>query len=1011
MAITKLQQRENSTNRMLQAAFDEFSLKGYSGARVTEIAKMSDVSPGLLGQRFGGKEELFNMVVRDWALGFLDELMDAQSAEEVFRRTVDIVKTAALEKNTRFRMGYSLFSNRDVPKSTIDMLRDEFTKTPMFRMIKESIEAGALVSGDPCSVMYTFVRSTASVSGAFLDSKVPLPDDDYFIQLIGFRNKNGELAAVTRDQKIRKVSSILSSEYTALYYVDLKTFQFEVYSMDERIKGDTGKLVSKIRQGASAFESFVDTSVCPEDRPMMLEVLSSIRQKLAKSKSFSCYFRRNYGGEYLYTEMKVVKMDALDDEPTAVALAFAEKDAQYREEQRLQEISERNSRIIKTFATEYSSVFYVNVADRKFSMYANNSDANPIYRRLQEFEGMDVNEVFGQVLNSKVYTADRERFLHEANFDVIVEKLQKKKSLDVVFRVLTPIGMEYRKLRFIKTDDVLEPPTAVVMALVSANSEIIGDFINERLLDEYASIFFADLENNYITAYKQSTAMAVGRFIAGPYDKVVEAFAKEVEPEDADIWNQIANPKECQKFLENQDFREIVYRVNSLELPWRRGILRVVERNQDGVPITIIVSFMAIDKSAADKMELNAKIAEQKQELEVQHELLLEARAIAEAANQAKTTFLFNMSHDIRTPMNAIKGYSTLAQKHLNDADRVKDCLQKIDLSGKHLEQLINDVLDMSRIESGQVAIEQKALHIPTHVTEVINICRASAEEHGINMHTSTDGVISPVVYADEVHLKQIWINILGNAIKFSHSGEDVYFFVREEVNPIPGFSNFIFMIRDHGIGMKPEFLEHIYDTFSREKNTTMSGVEGTGLGMSIVHKLVDLMDGTIDIESEVGVGTTVTVKFTFKVMANEDSVEKKEAKPHVDNLKGTRILIVEDNEMNREIVCELLEEEGIAIDEAEDGDIAISKLLASPPDTYDAILMDIQMPRMNGYEATKKIRSFENRRLSEIPIVAMTANAFEKDRKMSAEAGMNGHVAKPIDLAKVLSELSRVIR
>ncbi|MCQ2421807.1 MAG: response regulator [Lachnospiraceae bacterium] len=1010
MATTKLQQRENSTARMLHAAMIEFAQKGFSGARVTEIARLSDVSPGLLAQRFGGKEELFLEVVQDLIDFFLEELKDVTSAEDVFRYTVNLLKTEAInDKELRFGMGISLFSTRDVPAKAMEMMREQFMKSNMYQMLQDSIDAGLLVNSDPCTIMYTFIRSTALICRSFYDSNVPIPEDDYFIQLIGFRNKNGELAAVTREQKIRTVSDILTSEYTALYYVDLKTFQFELYSMNDRIKGDTGKLVTKVRQGASAFELFVDASVYPEDKPMMMEILSSIRHKLMHKKSFSCYFRRAYENEYLYTEMKIVKIDDQDSDPTAVVVAFAEKDKQYREEKRLQAATERNAKIIQTLATEYSAVFYVNVSDRQVVSYTKNPESNHVVMVADENNGMDIDEVFGRMVNQFVYTADRERILQEGRFDNVLEKLRKRKSIDIVFRVLVPTGMEYRKLRFIKADDINEEPTAVSVALVSANNEIIGDFINERLLDEYASVYFADLENNYITAYKQSTSMPVGRFIAGPYDQVVESFAKEVDEEDFNTMMQIASPRKCQQFLAEEDFREIVYRISHLEHPWRRAILRVVER-KDGVPATIIVTFMGIDHMAADQMELNAKIAEQKKELELQHHLLVEARSIAESASQAKTDFLFNMSHDIRTPMNAIKGYSTLALSHLSDTERVEDCLNKIAISSTHLEQLLDDVLDMSKIESNQVVIDPKPVNISEYCDRILDICRVCAENKQITLHCSADGVSHPLAYVDDFHVRQVLINVLNNAIKYSEANSDIFFIVSEEAGSAPGFGNYTFMIRDHGIGMTKEFLPHIFDAFAREKNTTLSGVEGTGLGMAIVHKLVDLMDGTIQIDSEVGVGTTVQVTLPFRIQAEDVKPMVTERAGDVERLKGRRILVVEDNVMNREIIGDLLQDAGLLTEEAEDGDIAVSKVCSSQPGTYDAILMDIQMPRMNGYEATKKIRELEKTSLSNIPIIAMTAHAFDEDKKRSAECGMNGHLAKPIDINKVLQILAKVI-
>ncbi len=403
---------------------------------------------------------------------------------------------------------------------------------------------------------------------------------------------------------------------------------------------------------------------------------------------------------------------------------------------------------------------------------------------------------------------------------------------------------------------------------------------------------------------------------------------------------------------------------------------------------------------------------DEKTRYEMQRNLLLdEARARAESANNAKSTFLFNMSHDIRTPMNAILGFTNLARKKVRtDPETTDDYLSKVELSSNHLLKLINDVLDMARIESGKVTIEEKDATIHGCGDAILTMTSSLAEQRNIALSVDYKDIEHEYIFADILHLDQVTLNIVGNAIKYTNPGGKVEIVVSEKPSRDIGYANYVITCADNGIGMSPDFLKHIFESFERERSATESGVEGAGLGMSITKRLVDMMGGSIEIESELGVGTTVTLRFKLRIRAEDESIDG----PLVDvndvasfDLRDKRILVVEDNELNREIAKELLEEQGVIVDMACDGLEAVDKIKLSDPGDFDLILMDIQMPKLDGYEATKLIRNIEHKQLRSIPIVAMTANAFDEDKKKALDAGMDGFIAKPVDPVKLVTTVS----
>lgn len=534
----------------------------------------------------------------------------------------------------------------------------------------------------------------------------------------------------------------------------------------------------------------------------------------------------------------------------------------------------------------------------------------------------------------------------------------------------------------------------------------------------------------------------------------------------------------------------------------------------------------------------------------VDQAVLTEKLHKAEAADRAKSVFLSNMSHDIRTPMNAIIGFTTLAQTNLDNRERVQDYLKKILSSSNHMLSLINDILDMSRIESGKLNIEEKACSISDIFRDMRDIIQTQMHSKQLDFFMDAVDVIDEDIYCDKLHVNQVLLNLLSNAIKFTPSGGTIALTIRQKPRAPKGYGSYEIRVKDTGIGMSKEFTEHIFEPFERERNTTVSGIQGTGLGMAITKNIIDTMGGTIELHSEPGKGTEFVINLDFRLQ-NEpktvaavealegmralvvddsfttcDSITKmlrqigmrpewvlhgKEAVLHAkqayelgdeyfayivdlllpdlnglevvrqirsivgdstpiiivtaydwtpyeeeareagvtafcnkpiflselrdilitagsdpihaqeiaeaarqdmsEQMKGTRLLLAEDNELNREIAVELLSEKGFIVDTAEDGTVAVEKVRNAEPGYYALILMDIQMPQMNGYDATKAIRAMEDPERAAIPIVAMTANAFDEDRQKALESGMNAHIAKPIDVEKLLAVLSDILQ
>lgn len=544
-------------------------------------------------------------------------------------------------------------------------------------------------------------------------------------------------------------------------------------------------------------------------------------------------------------------------------------------------------------------------------------------------------------------------------------------------------------------------------------------------------------------------------------------------------------------------------------------------------------------------LDLTQKYKEEqyKKKLEESHRELEQALIIAQHANLAKTTFLNNMSHDIRTPMNAIIGFTSLAASHINNVEKVKEYLKKIATSSEHLLSLINDVLDMSRIESGKVKIEEKPLHLPDLLHDIRTIVQPTISSKQLDFLIDTVDVLDEDIITDKLRLTQVILNILGNGIKFNKTRGTISLRIKQMKGAPAGYAKYNFIIRDTGIGMSKDFQQHIFEAFTRENNSTISGIPGTGLGMAITKNIVEIMGGSISVKSEEGVGTEFTVCLTFKLsgekrvyeklenlqgmkvlVADDDtdtclsvsnmlteigmrsewtvsgkeavirakhamdigddfyayiidwlmpdmngietvrrirrvigddrpiiiltaydwsdieeeareagvtyfcekplfmselrdllSQRKQEAEPvkqtNITSHKGKKILLVEDNTLNQEIATYILKDAGFIIEVADDGEVALERLEQAQPGQYDLVLMDIQMPRMDGYEATRRIRALNKEYCANVPIIAMTANAFAEDKEKAFEVGMNGYLSKPINVTELLETIGNVLK
>jgi len=468
--------------------------------------------------------------------------------------------------------------------------------------------------------------------------------------------------------------------------------------------------------------------------------------------------------------------------------------------------------------------------------------------------------------------------------------------------------------------------------------------------------------------------------------RVIDNF---VLPEDRPAMREFADISKWNEKLKDKDIISCDYR--GITSDWSRCSAIVARRDEEGNVTNAVLTAQMIHD-----------------EIETQR-VLKEAKESAENANRAKTTFLFNMSHDIRTPMNAIMGFRDLLEKNQDDPVKRADYLHKIEDASNVLLSIINNVLEMARIEKGTIAMEETAVSSEQFYDSLYSIFKEMMDEKNIRFQKFVD-VTHPYVFVDQIKLQEIFMNILSNAYKYTENGGSVRIHLEELYSDREDYALYRTTVTDTGIGMTEDFIPHLFEEFSREQNTTETKIEGTGLGMPIVKRLVEMMDGTITVKSKKGKGSSFIVTIPHRIAKKTDIVEQAVTEIDPQTFVGKRILLAEDNDLNAEIAQELFSEIGFVVERVSDGAECVNKLKESPHGYYDLILMDIQMPNMNGYEATSIIRSLDDPEKANIIILAMTANAFEEDKRKAREMGMNGHISKPIDIRELKKVLSTVL-
>lgn len=807
----------------------------------------------------------------------------------------------------------------------------------------------------------------------------------------------------------------LASGYDTLYYVNIDENFCRIFLYGGMRKEEGEQSVSEYDDVFEVFrESGNSECIHPDDRPFFATFSAeTVRGWLKNKKKFQTRFRRSFNGEYKWCEMDVIKYENAEEEANAIAVGFASRDAEIRSEQAMndcfkilgKEISPQESidlllKMVGEYYNAERSYIFEFVQNNEFICNTYEwcaKDIEPMISKLQE---IPYEAVEGWVREFEAKGAFYMDALDGANTTEEDREILAMQGIDSL--ISAPIMSEDRIVGFIGVDN---PKKAIgnieilkTVAIVSY-SEILKRKENDeehitlgKLTDAFMSVYYVDLSTDYMRTWKIAEEYKDAYGKTEKYSVSMGGYVREnIAVRDRKRCIEMTSPEYVLEHFKTKDRFSI--EMTDIMLGYERNfVYDYIKVNEEGTQLVLC---------SRDITETLEKEREQQRQLE-------EARNAAEEASKSKTSFLFNMSHDIRTPMNAITGFTNMAKRYVDDKEKVIDYLDKIDTSGLQLLSLVNQVLEMARIESGRVELEENPISVHEEYDSMIVVLSEQAEANGLEFNHSLVNITHNRVLADQARMSSITLNITGNAMKYTPKGGRIDFTVKEIPGRKEGFATFVFTVSDNGIGMSEEYLKVLYEPFTREKSSTVSKIQGTGLGMSIVKELVELMGGTINVESHIGKGTKFDITIDFKIDDEDRSEFGIGSNAPKVSFEGRKILLVEDNELNREIANDILSYEKFEIEEAEDGIYAVEKLKEKGPDYYDFILMDIQMPIMNGYDATKAIREMYPE--SRIPIIALSANAFSEDKERSLAAGMDAHVSKPIKVKELLSTLARYL-
>lgn len=798
-------------------------------------------------------------------------------------------------------------------------------------------------------------------------------------------------------EKIKKennaIFDILSEDFEAVFLVNTKSDKVKVLRMNPSYDEHFSKNEDEVNFYAR-FKDGILRNVYTDDKEYVSRAFNknTILKELKKSSAYYISYRIVFENKIYNYQTKISRSTVGAFKNFIVAIRSINFDAN------VDKIRESQIPLINVLLYDYEDVAYSDLDTGNISHYRFSEVLGkniPSWRNIMDFPTR-IQLLADKLLdeNDKIY------FIEETKKESILQHLKENPVYSVDFRLILNGEPVFYQVKFIL---VSQNSNSIVLGFRNIDTEKRRELSQKRNLElievlssEYESVFYINLEVDSFISYRVSENL---------YRVYMNLF-KKIIPYSR-TWAFFV-----QEFVYDSDQKAMLELGNSKllmdELKVKKSVSEIYRSNVNGRLEYFNAKFVRVDEEDSSIVVLGLKNCDDeiRAEREKQNQLK-NAMVAAESANKAKTTFLFNMSHDIRTPMNAILGFTAMAKRNLNDMEKVSDSLDKVEIAGNYLLELIDDILDMSRIENNKTTVELIPANIYQFSNDMIEIIKQRALEQNINFTTEFRAISDENIYADVLHTNQILLNILSNAVKYTKPGGDVHFLIEQIDSGFSDSARFRFVISDNGIGMSEEFVAHIFESFSREKNTTLSGIKGTGLGMAITKKLIDLLEGSIDVDSKLGKGTTVSVELTYQIIHETLEIEDENSSAINEiNLAGKRVLLVEDNELNREIAQDVLETEKLIVDIAVDGIEAVEKVKHSIDNPYDFVLMDIQMPRMDGYTATKTIRGLENKITSSVPIIAMTANAFDEDKKKAFECGMNAHLAKPIDIQKLIFTL-----
>ncbi|SHM74439.1 ATP-binding protein [Fibrobacter sp. UWB7] len=654
------------------------------------------------------------------------------------------------------------------------------------------------------------------------------------------------------------------------------------------------------------------------------------------------------------------------------------------------------SDIANTLGDGFDNIYYVDINDNSFIEF----NAQGVVKTLDAKNCSDFFAGFEQALEKVVYREDWEAVQEFIDKEKLLRDLENDRAVSVSFRFSFDGRLVYYRLKATRTPDsenhivvtlenVDEEESAKAERKAIANRDMA---VISGLSDDFGCVVYVDYETLSEVHYRfdpMFDEMVPGWSKINNFGKRLEVLVDTVvHPSDRESFCAATEPAKVLDMVE----REHMYFVNfRLQVGGEDIYYQIKFVKDENFKNHVIAGFHSVDAETKREMANLEK---------------------AELANKAKSAFLFNMSHDIRTPLNAMIGFTDMAVKNIDDKAKALDCLNKSKLSSEHLLSLINDVLDMSRIESGKVELDLNPVNLGENSEDYVPMLRSLAEKKNVHFDFAQHDIQNRYVYVDFLRLNQVVINVVSNAVKYTPSGGSVTVDISQIPSEREGYGLYQIVIKDTGIGMSAEYQQHLFDEFSRERTSTVSKQQGTGLGLAITKRIIDMMEGSIEVDSKVGEGSKFTIRIPMRIQEHPEDVEQvrfAHSEQEAVSFEGFKVLVVEDNELNLEISKDILESAGVVVESAEDGSIAVERLKEKGPDYYDCILMDIQMPVMDGFEATRTIRQmFPDKR---IPIIALSANAFDEDRRKSFEAGMDGHLAKPIVIAQLEDALKKYLK